>query len=190
LQVYAVAGSGGPEPVRTPADPEGQHWNWSRKEIAEWLIDLAESDRKFIAGIDHAFSFPASYFERYHLKDWDQFLNDFCRHWPTDEPYTYVDFVRERNPPRTGSSDEFRLADRRTSSAKSVFRFEGHGCVAKGTHAGIPWMRRMWHCLDGVGSPAGRSTLTPGKAKMITRRLLVGQTLRPQSGHTGLPPSS
>jgi hypothetical protein len=43
LQVYAVLESRGPEPVRTPAAPEGQHWNWSRKEIAEWLIDLAES---------------------------------------------------------------------------------------------------------------------------------------------------
>jgi hypothetical protein len=143
LQVYAVAGGRGPEPVRTPVAPEGQHWNWTRRETADWLIDLARSDQSFIAGIDHAFGFPIAYFERYGLKGWDQFLDDFRTHWPTDAPHNYVDFVRDTNPPRTGSGDEFRLVEMRTRSAKSVFRFEGHGCVAKSTHAGLPWLRKI-----------------------------------------------
>jgi hypothetical protein len=168
LQVYAVIGGRGPEPVKTPAATGGLHWNWSRKEIAHWLIGWARSGRRFIAGIDHAFSFPASYFERYKLKGWDQFLDDFCIHWPTDEPHTYVDFVRDRDPPRTGSGDEFRLVELRTSSGKCVFRFEGKGRVAYATHAGIPWLRTIrrevgdrvhfWP-FDGWDVPEGKSVL-------------------------------
>jgi len=48
------------------------------------------------AGIDHGFSFPLRYFEVHHLApDWPTFLEDFQRHWPTDENNMYVDFVRE-----------------------------------------------------------------------------------------------
>jgi hypothetical protein len=143
LQVYAVTEGREPEPLRTPAAPEDQRWNWSRKEIAEWLIGQARSGTRFVAGIDHAFSFPLSYFERYKLTGWCEFLDDFCRHWPTDRPHTYVDFVRDTGPPRTGGGDEFRLVEKRTSPARNVFRFEGHGCIAKSTHAGIPWLRTI-----------------------------------------------
>ncbi len=46
LQVYAMTQGRGPEPVKTPIAPEDQHWNWSRKEIAEWLIGMARSGRR------------------------------------------------------------------------------------------------------------------------------------------------
>jgi hypothetical protein len=179
LQVYAVAGGRGPGPMTTPAAPEGQRWNWNRREIAEWLIDLAESGTRFIAGIDHAFSVPIAYFERYRLKDWDRFLDDFRTHWPTDEPHNYVDFVRERNPPRTGTDDEFRLVEMRTHSARSVFRFEGHGCVAKSMHAGLPWLRKIrrevadrvhfWP-FDGWDIPEDRSVLAEVDPSTVRNR--------------------
>jgi hypothetical protein len=36
------------------------------------------------------------YFEAHGLlPDWPTFLDDFQRHWPTDDANTYVDFVRE-----------------------------------------------------------------------------------------------
>jgi uncharacterized short protein YbdD (DUF466 family) len=179
LQVYAVAKDQKPAPVTPPAIPEGQRWNWCRKEIADWLIELAKAGRRFIAGIDHAFSFPVAYFERYGLKDWDQFLDDFRTHWPTDEPHTYVDFVRERNPPRTGSGDEFRLVEMRSHSARSVFRFEGHACVAKSTHAGLPWLRAIRRSVgdrvhfwpfDGWDIPEGRSVLAEVDPSVIRNR--------------------
>ena len=44
---------------------------------------MAKSGRRFLAGIDHAFGFPIPYVERYGIKDWDHFLDDFCTHWPT-----------------------------------------------------------------------------------------------------------
>ena len=147
LRVYSAT-DGMPERVATPAAPEGRHWNWCRREIAEWLIEQARSAGRFIVGIDHAFSFPVDYFRRYRLASWPEFLEDFVQHWPTHEPHMYVDFVRERRPRRTGSSDEFRITDRRTSSAKSVFRFDVQGQVAKSTHAGIPW---LWHIREEVG---------------------------------------
>ena len=50
---------------------------------------------RFIAGIDHGFSFPLACFGRYGLASWPEFLADFVRHWPTDGDHVYVDFVRE-----------------------------------------------------------------------------------------------
>jgi hypothetical protein len=45
----------------------GRPLNWTRREIAERLLAEAQSGRRFLAGIDHCFSFPFSYFERYGL---------------------------------------------------------------------------------------------------------------------------
>lgn len=142
LQVYAAT-TGLPERVTTPAAPQSKSWNWTRQEIAEWLIAQARSGQRFIAGIDHGFSFPLSYFERHKLNSWAEFLQDFVTHWPTHEPHTYVDFIRDREegpPDRTGSSTDFRLTEKWTSSAKSVFLFDVQGSVAKSTHAGLPWL--------------------------------------------------
>lgn len=89
---------------------------------------------------------PIEYFQRYRIKHWDRFLVDFVRHWPTHEKGVEVDSIRKKDGvlidslPRTGHTHEFRLAERWTSSAKSVFQFDMQGSVAKSTHAGIPWL--------------------------------------------------
>lgn len=146
LQVYVAEPGGAPRPER-PAPPAR---NWSRQTIAHWLLAHIQSDTHLLVGIDHGFSFPRGYFERYRLDSWPAFLSDFCRYWPTAEPHVYVDLVRagivwngRARPPgeRTGSPNELRLCERWTSSAKSVFRFDVQGSVAKSTHAGIPWLR-------------------------------------------------
>ena len=146
LQVYAAFGDEEPRRILSPSSTDKTFKNWCRKEIAEWLIEQANKNITFIAGIDHGFSFPLSYFERYHLSNWYKFLDDFCGHWPTDQEHTYVDFIRDSDegpPDRTGTNDEFRLTEKWTSSAKSVFHFDVQGQVAKSTHAGLPWLRRM-----------------------------------------------
>ena len=152
LQVYASRpGVSGAERWSSPTlSNNRQRVNWTRREIAERLRDEARRGTRFLAGIDHAFSFPGAYFRRYGLKTWPAFLADFCRHWPTRGDHVYVDFVREgvlfrdgEAPPpgqRMGGPNEFRLTERWTSSAKSVFRFDGQGTVGKSTHAGIPWL--------------------------------------------------
>lgn len=169
LQVYEA--TDGPPQRIIPHPEEGKtHWKWSRREVAQHLIDLAGTGRTFIAGIDHSFSLPLSYFERYDLTSWDEFLDDFVVHWPTHQPHTYVDFIRDRSPgpTRVGFPSEFRLCERWTSSAKSCFQFACQGQVAKSTHAGIPW---LWHIrrtmadrihfwpFDGWDVPEGRSVI-------------------------------
>lgn len=167
LQVYASTADELPQKVTSPAASKGRQWNWTRKEIAEWLIEQFQGGRRCIAGLDHAFSFPATYFARYGVSDWGSFIEDFVRHWPTHEDNTYVEFLRDGNP-RSGVSTEFRLTDRWTSSAKSVFKFDVQGSVAKSTHAGIPWLKyirdkigdslHFWP-FDGWDVPEGKSVI-------------------------------
>jgi hypothetical protein len=77
--------------------PKGPRRYWTRRGIAEWLVAELSVGPPTLVGIDHAFSFPLKYFEQHGLPlDWPSFLDDFQRHWPTDEDRTYVDFVRER----------------------------------------------------------------------------------------------
>lgn len=171
LQVYAAFDTEEPRRILSPSSSEKTFKNWNRKEIAGWLIEQARKDIAFIAGIDHGFSFPMNYFERYGLRSWSAFLDDFCEHWPTDRDHTYIDFIRECDggpPDRCGSSKDFRLTEKWTSSAKSVFHFDVQGSVAKSTHAGLPWLRRIrqevgdrvhfWP-FDGWQIPAGKSVL-------------------------------
>lgn len=72
------------------------------------------------------------------------FLDDFQRHWPTDEDI-YIDFVRDglrgNGAARIGNTRWRRLTEERAGGAKSVFHFDVPGQVAKSTHAGIPWLR-------------------------------------------------
>ena len=118
---------------------------WTRRGIAEWLVERLAEDTPTLVGIDHGFSFPLRYFEVHGLKpDWPTFLDDFQRHWPTDEDI-YVDFVREgavgNGAARMGNARWRRLTEERAGGAKSVFHFDVQGSVAKSTHAGIPWLR-------------------------------------------------
>jgi hypothetical protein len=145
---------------------------WTRRGIAEWMIKLLSEDRLTIIGIDYAFSFPLRYFETYHLlPDWSSFLNDFQKHWPTDDDHTSVDDVRYglcgNGGARAGNSRWRRLTDVR-AGAKSVFHFDVPGSVAKSTHAGLPWLRfirqkaggrvHFWP-FDGWKIPPGRSVI-------------------------------
>ncbi len=138
LQDYKAARDGEPEKISTPK--EGAK-NWSRLEIAQYCHKALESGEPVIIGIDHGFSFPLGYMQRYGLSSWDTFLQDFMRHWPTADPHIYVDFVRDDNP-RTGDRSELRLCEQWTATAKSVFLFDVQGSVAKSTHAGLPWL--LW----------------------------------------------
>ena len=180
LQVFVSrAGSERCDKWRSPTKSNsGGPVNWTRKEIAERLLLEACSGERFLAGIDHCFSFPWSYFTRHGLRSWPAFLDDFVHHWPTHGDHVYVDFVRDgvmhrdRGAPkpgeRSGSADEFRICDRWTSSAKSVFQFDMHGSVAKSSHAGIPWLKwlrdqagdrlHFWP-FDGWEPAAGKSVI-------------------------------
>jgi hypothetical protein len=134
----------GAEPSEMPP-PSGPRRYWTRRGLAHWLVEILAEDMPTLVGIDHGFSFPLRYFEAHGLApDWDAFLVDFQKHWPTDEPNTYVDFVRDgicgNGAARTGHRRWRRLCEERTKRAKSVFHFDVTGQVAKSTHAGLPWL--------------------------------------------------
>ncbi|MEE9912069.1 MAG: hypothetical protein K4571_10135 [Deltaproteobacteria bacterium] len=145
LRVYRADSATLPEEVQPPPSPRKY---WTRKGIAEWLVEEVQKDRLTIVGIDHGFSFPLRYFEIHHLlPDWPTFLDDFQRHWPTDNDHTYVDFIRDGlrgdGANRMGNARWRRLTEERAGSAKSVFHFDVPGSVAKSTHSGIPWLRYL-----------------------------------------------
>lgn len=170
LRIYETGGEEQPREFLPPASPRKY---WTRRGVAEWLVEqLAESEPSLV-GIDHAFSFPLAYFEAHALApNWPAFLDDFQHHWPTDEPNTYVDFVRDgvvgNGSARTGDPRWRRLTEERARHAKSPFHFDVQGAVAKSTHAGIPWLRfirarlgarvHFWP-FDGWDIPAGRSAI-------------------------------
>ena len=178
LQVYVATHDRLPKRVNPPSTPAGRNRNWCRKEVAEWLIEQANSDKLFIAGLDFSFSLPLSYFQRYGLTDWDDFLADFVEHWPTDRDDATVEALRKGNA-RTGTSDEFRVTERWTSSAKSNFQFDVQGQVAKSTHAGIPWLHRIRQAVgkkvhfwpfDGWKVRQGKSVIAEVFPSMLRRR--------------------
>jgi hypothetical protein len=142
LRVYLANRIAPPAEVSPPPSPRKY---WTRRGIGEWLVErLAESERTLV-GIDHGFSFPRQYFETHNLPfDWPAFLDDFHRHWPTDEDHVRVDSFREggrgQGAARSGNPRWMRLTERRARTTKSVFRFDVQGSVAKSTHSGLPWL--------------------------------------------------
>ena len=144
LRLYLAQGDAAAEEVQPPPSPRKY---WTRRGIAEWLVERLAEDVPTLVGIDHGFSFPLRYFEVHHLlPEWPEFLDDFQRHWPTDNDNTYVDFIRDgscgNGAARMGNSRWRRLCEERCR-AKSVFQFDMQGSVAKSTHAGIPWLRYL-----------------------------------------------
>ena len=170
LRVYMADQLLPPTEVQPPPSPRKY---WTRRGIAEWLVERLQEDQLTLVGIDHGFSFPLRYFEVHHLlPDWPKFLDDFQQHWPTDHDHTYVEFVRDGSrgdgAARMGNARWRRLTEERARSAKSVFHFDVQGSVAKSTHAGIPWLRyirqnigdraHFWP-FDGWDIPPGRSAI-------------------------------
>ena len=168
LRVYEADRLTAPLEVMPPPSPRKY---WTRKEVAEWLVERLSEEKPTLVGIDHGFSFPLQYFEQHGLPlDWPTFLDDFQRHWPTDDDI-YVDFVRDggsgNGAARSGNSHWRRITEQRVR-AKSVFHFDVQGQVAKSTHAGIPWLRYIrqnakWHVhfwpFDGWTPPANCSVI-------------------------------
>jgi hypothetical protein len=181
LRVYMAEGA--TPPVEVPPPPSPRKY-WTRRGIGEWLVERLAEDVPTLVGIDHGFSFPLCYFEKHGLKpDWPAVLEDFQRHWPTDENI-YVQCVCNgvtgNGAARLGKARWRRLTEKRARGAKSVFHFDVPGSVAKSTHAGLPWLRFARHRLgarihfwpfDGWDIPAGRSAITEVYPALWSRSL-------------------
>lgn len=180
LRVYAADRLTTPQEVEPPRSPRKY---WTRRGVAQWLVERLSEGPPTLVGIDHGFSFPLQYFEHYGLPlDWPSFLDDFQRHWPTDEDI-YVDFVRDgsigNGAARSGNPRWRRATELRARTAKSVFHFDVQGSVAKSTHAGIPWLRyirervkrhvHFWP-FDGWSVPPNRSVIAEVYPALWSRR--------------------
>ena len=151
LRVYIADPESTPVEVQPPRSPKKY---WTRRGVALWLAEWLSQESLTLVGIDHGFSFPLQYFEQHNLPhDWPAFLDDFQRHWPTDNGHTYVDFVRDglcgNGAARSGNRRWRRWTEIRAGSAKSVFHFDPQGSVAKSTHSGLPWLRYLRQHLNG-----------------------------------------
>ena len=169
LRVYAADRTTTPVEVLPPPSPRKY---WTRRGIAEWLVERLAEDLPTLVGIDHSFSFPLRYFEVHQLlPDWPSFLDDFQAYWPTDGDNIYVEFIRDgshgNGEERMGNSRWRRITEER-AKAKSVFHFDVQGQVAKSTHAGLPWLRYLCQHMgervhfwpfDGWAIPEGRSAV-------------------------------
>ena len=168
--------------------PPSRRTYWTRRGVAEWLMDRLREPGAAIVGIDHGFSFPIDYFRVHELAfSWPRFLDDFHRHWPTDADDVSVDDVREgrcgHGAARTGSARWRRLTERRAGAAKSVFHFDVQGSVAKSTHTGLPWLRvlrrelrghvHVWPC-DGWTVPRARSVVAEVYPRLWSGRVPRG----------------
>jgi hypothetical protein len=159
-----------PREVAPPASPRKY---WTRKGIAEWLVARLFESSLTLVGIDHGFSSPVQYFEKYGLSHgWPAFLDDLQRHWPTDEDHTPVEFVRSgdcgKGVARCGDSRWRRITELR-AGAESVFHFDVPGSVAKSTHAGLPWLLFLRnHTVDRVHFwPFDGWQFSPGKSVVV-----------------------
>ncbi|MDP9562081.1 hypothetical protein [Agrobacterium tumefaciens] len=185
LRVYMA--SGGESPVEVLPPPSNKKY-WTRRGLAEWLVATLRDAVPTIVGIDHAFSFPLRYFEAHGLlPDWQKFLVDFQRHWPTDDDHAYVDFVRYgalgNGAARSGNAKWRRLTEERARGAKSVFHFDVQGSVAKSSHSGIPWLlfirkqlgeqMHFWP-FDGWAIPADRSAIVEVYPALWSREFAMG----------------
>jgi hypothetical protein len=169
LRVYAADWKS--EPFEIPPPP-GPRKYWTRGGIAEWLAGALSEETTTLVGIDHGFSLPLQYFQENNLPlNWTTFLDDFQRHWPTDESI-YVDSVREgvcgNAAARNGKRTWRRVTEKRCR-AKSVFHFDVQGSVAKSTHSGLPWLRFI-DCASLAESISGPSMV--GKFLLENRRWL------------------
>lgn len=149
--------------------PPGRRKYWTRRGVAEWLVNELSKDRATLVGIDHGFSFPIKYFNFHGIpRDWSTFLDDFHSYWPTDGDNVTVASILKSSP-KSGEATWKRLTENRTGTAKSVFNFAAkQGNVAYSTHAGLPWLRyirqkagsrvHFWP-FDGWEIPMGKSVV-------------------------------
>lgn len=183
LRVCLAGRSSEPVEVKPPPSPRKY---WTRRGVAEWLVERLSENVPTIVGIDHGFSFPVDYFQKYGLRhDWSAFLEDFCIHWPTDGDQVSVDLVRSgefgNGAARMGSTHWRRVTEKHAGPAKSLFHFDVQGSVAKSTHSGLPWLRYLrdrvgpklhfWP-FDGWECPPGASVVVEVYPRLWNRQFI------------------
>ncbi len=159
------------EPVEVHP-PAGTSRYWTRKRIADWLLERLTTSIPTLVGIDYGFSFPLAYFTASRLTgNWDEFLEDFSFRSPTGRTLMPLDLAlcREAACGDSHFSDYYwrRLTEIR-AGARSPFCSPAGSPVWKSTCTGIRWLaglRRQMspkiHCwpFDGWDVAEGRTVV-------------------------------
>jgi hypothetical protein len=101
---------------------------------------LLDEEDRCLVGIDHAFGFPLAYLEAHQLETYRDFLDHVSRKWPTNR-IAVAAARKVQAPPKV--DEGYRLCDRWTASAKSLFLFDVPGSVASSTLGGLPGLRQL-----------------------------------------------
>ena len=171
-------------------------YNWSRQDVALYLLSELSASSPVIIGIDHGFSYPDSFFTQNNLKNWDEFLSKFALHWPTCQQSIKDIRLQDSVDPWHQASDDLRLTERWTAGASSVRQFAiMNGNVAYSSHAGIGWLiylrnqcrgnnipLHFWP-FDGWDFPAGSSVVVEMFPSIIKRRLDCGEIATQWKSH-------
>lgn len=168
LRVWSADSNGDCE-VRPDENPRR---HWTRRRLWEFLDRTFAAPDPVVIGIDHGLSFPEAWFVQQRITEpWPAFLERIAAAWPTDAPDVRVDDVRAgtvgTGASMVGDTRWRRRCETACPGTKSVFHFDVQGSVAKSTHAGLPWIRRLrrdhrtlhvWP-FDGIDPPRGTSVL-------------------------------
>lgn len=127
-----------PTPPREVESSHPRRIRWDRNTLAHWLHDQLQTGQRTIVAIDHAFSFPVTYLDHYGLRSWDEVLEDASRRWPLSMRVSDAD--AEDEEANWVPDDQYRLTEKWTPSAKSVFFRAVEGTVFFSTRAGLPWI--------------------------------------------------
>jgi hypothetical protein len=157
LRVYLAEGD--MAPVEVPPLPSPRKY-WTRRGIAEWLLERLAEDVPSLVGIDHGFSFPLRCFEVHRLKpDWSAFLDDFR-----------LRFIRQRLGERVHfwPFDGWDIPVGRSAIAEVYPRLWSRGFATEGrtgdqhdAYSIAAWLRRADH--DGSLAAFLKPVLTPSE---------------------------
>jgi hypothetical protein len=136
LKVYSSKGFDDPVIENPPSQGDNIFKNWSRKEVADYIINIVSQDKRIIIGVDHCFSFPMIYLKKNRIQSWDHFILHFSSLKFVNKYDIDVEGFKSYYKNNNYKYD-LRLTEKWTSSAKSVFLFGFQGSVANSTHTGL-----------------------------------------------------
>lgn len=193
IRVFETRGSGAAQEIR--AGVVGKR-AWSREQLRAFLEEALTAGEPTLVGIDHAFSLPKAKLDAAGVRSWDDVLDLFLERVQTQE--RTVEAARHHPACRglleaasnAPFGERFRLIDRRTPGAKSVYHYVGPG-VAHSTMAGIAQLALLRRELAEAGAPVAFwpfDSLPEGSAFSLVVEAypaLCNRQYERLAGHTG-----
>lgn len=145
IKVYTASCGAPPSKLDSPDGPPAK--NWSRKGLANWLLETLDGGGRTIIGIDHAFSLPESALEILAVDTWERLLEHTWDCWRTHERPVREAFeacgLTEQYSRVLDEGRGLRLTEKWVGGAASPLVFTGMQNVGHSTHAGLPWLRKL-----------------------------------------------